>query len=67
MEARLSDRLYINPEFASETMPSKELKQILLATEGKVIAEGRLRPIKSKSLGLGIYKVWLGNPDIEQI
>ena len=67
MEARLPDRLYINPEFASETIPSKELKQILLATGGKVIAKGRLRPIKSKSLGLGIYKVWLGDPENEKI
>jgi len=63
MEARLPDRLYIYPEFASEAIPSKELKQILLATGGKVIVKGRLRPIKSKSLGLGIYKVWLGNPE----
>jgi len=67
VEARLPDRLYINPEFASEAIPSKELKQILLATGGKVIAKGRLRTIKSKSLGLGIYKVWLGDPDNEKI
>ena len=67
MEARLPDRLYIYPEFASVTIPSKELKQILLDTGGKVIAKGRLRPIKSKSLGLGIYKVWLGNPENEKI
>jgi len=59
---RLPDNLYQNPDYAYCTMLNKDLRQILLDTDGKVIACGRLRPILFRRIGLGVHQVWLGDP-----
>lgn len=55
----LPDKIYAYPYTASTTMTTKQLRETLLETEGWVIANGRVREIKSKSLGAGVYKVYL--------
>ena len=54
----LPTNLYVFPN-AHTTLTRKQLKETLLATDGKVMAAGRLRTIKSKHLGVGVYDVWL--------
>ncbi len=36
------------------------LQEIMLYTQGKIVVCGRLRPIESKRLAPGVYRVWLG-------
>jgi len=55
----LPDSLYVFDN-AKTTLTRKQLKETLLDTNGKVMAGGRLRPIKSKHIGAGVYEVWLG-------
>lgn len=55
----LTDNFYAMPLYANTTMTSKELKETLLYTEGNIMACGELWDIKSKSLGAGVYKIWL--------
>lgn len=55
----LSDNFYRVPEIAHQTMSRKDLKELLLDTDGKIISCGRLRTLKSKHLGAGIYEVSL--------
>ena len=55
----LSDVFYTMPNIANQTMTKKELKALLLETGGKIFSCGRLRTIKSKHLGAGIYRVIL--------
>ena len=45
------------------TLTRKQLKETLLVTDGKVIVAGRLRRIKSKHIGAGVYDVWLEEDD----
>lgn len=47
------------PDYASMTVTRVELKELLLATGGVPMVNGRLREIKSKHLGAGIYKITL--------
>lgn len=47
------------PKLASTTMDKKDLKELLLSTEGRVIACGVLYDIKAKHLGAGVYQVTL--------
>jgi len=54
----LPDTLYVF-DSARTTLTRKQLKETLLDTNGKVIASGRLRTIKSKHIGAGVYEVWL--------
>lgn len=58
MTNHLPDSLYVF-DAARTTLDRKQLKETLLATDGKVLAGGRLRRIKSKHIGAGIYEVWL--------
>ncbi len=39
------------------TITRKELKELLLSTDGQAIIQGRLMQIKSKHLGAGVYKI----------
>ena len=55
----LSETFYQAPNIAHQTMNRKDLKELLLDTEGKIITCGRLRTIISKHLGAGIYRVTL--------
>lgn len=50
---------YTIPTLAKTTMGKKDLKELLLATDGCVIACGCLYDIKSKHIGAGVYRVWL--------
>ena len=55
----LHDGHYTMPGVFYQTMTKKQLSDTLLATDGKVMATGHLRSIKSKHLGAGIYEVRL--------
>ena len=55
----LPDMFYSMPATANTTMARKDLKELLLATEGRVMACGRLWEIKNKHLGAGVYRVKL--------
>ncbi len=44
------------------TMERKELRDLLLSTGGTRFWMGTLYDIKSKSLGAGVYNVWLQEP-----
>ena len=52
---------FTNPggESTTTTMTTKELRTLLLYNEGRILACGDLWDIKSKSLGAGVYRVWL--------
>jgi len=52
------DNLWAMPDCAKVTMRKKELQDFLLEHRGKILAHGRLRKIKSKHIGVGIYEVW---------
>ena len=53
----------MNSDFFSQIMTKKQLKETLLATDGWILAKGRILDIKSKNLGVGIYKVTLEERD----
>lgn len=55
----LNENFYTNPEIANTVMDSKNLKELLLDSAGKVLTCGRLRDIKSKHIGAGVYRVTL--------
>lgn len=44
---------------AKATMTRNQLKETLLATDGWVMACGRIWDIRSKHLGAGVYSVYL--------
>jgi hypothetical protein len=55
----LSNNFYTTPDIASQTMTRKDLKEILLKTDGKIISCGRLREINAKHIGAGVYRITL--------
>ena len=55
----LPNVFYNMPTTAHTTMDRKDLKELLLETDGQVICCGRLYDIKAKSLGAGVYRVTL--------
>jgi hypothetical protein len=55
----LTYRLWCNPYGTSVTLTRKELQEFLLAYDGRILACGNMFDIKSKSLGAGVYKVYL--------
>lgn len=55
----LPRNFYTMPEYATTTMDDKDLKELLLETNGWVISCGHLYKIKSEHLGAGVYKVKL--------
>jgi len=57
---QLPDNFYNYPHLASITITGKELRELLLATDGCAIIMGRLMRIKSKHLGAGVYRVTVG-------
>jgi len=50
---------YRAPDIANMTMTRKDLKELLLESDGWIIACGRTYDIKSKSMGAGVYRVSL--------
>jgi hypothetical protein len=55
----LPNNFYTMPAYASMTMDTKDLKELLLETDADIIACGKRYDIKTKHLGAGVYKVWL--------
>jgi hypothetical protein len=53
----LPDNFYRIKDY-SETMSRKDLKELLLNTDGKAIIRGFLHEIKSKHIAAGVYRVW---------
>jgi len=53
----LPDSIYCS-FYASTTMTRKQLKETLLATDGWISVMGSSCDIRSKHLGVGVYKVW---------
>lgn len=45
---------------ANITASKDELRKFLEQTGGSVLCRGHLLDVKSKHLGAGVYKVWLG-------
>jgi len=54
---QLPDNFYAFPHYASTVITRKELRELLLNTEGTAIIQGHLMKIKSKHLGAGVYKI----------
>lgn len=50
---------YAAPDYASMTATRAELRELLTSTGGVPMVNGRLREIKAKHLGAGIYKITL--------
>ena len=48
-----------NPMYAHTTMDKKNLRSLLLYTDGITMSQGRLWNIVSKHLGVDVYKVSL--------
>lgn len=55
----LPGQFYTMPRFANMVMEKEDLKELLLATGGSIIASGILHEIVSKHIGAGVYKVTL--------
>lgn len=51
--------MYSHPDTSSVTMSAKDLRELLLESEGYIIACGSIYDIKSKHLGVGVHKVTL--------
>lgn len=59
MNNHLTLSFYSVPNAATMTLTKKELKETLLSTDGWIFSCGEAWDIKSKSLGAGVYKVYL--------
>jgi len=64
---QLPDDFYAYPNFANMTITRKELRELLLETEGQVVIQGRLKDIKSKHLGVGVYRVTVEDVDLSKL
>jgi hypothetical protein len=54
---QLPNDFYSYPDIANMTITGKELKELLLNTDGYAIIQGRMKEIKSKHLGAGVYRI----------
>jgi len=50
---------YSMPKTANTVMEEMDLRELLLATGGQIIANGSLYEIISRNIGAGVYKVTL--------
>ena len=50
---------YTMPQVANITMDKKDLKELLLESEGWITACGHMWDIKNEHLGAGVYRVTL--------
>ena len=50
---------YVAPSSATTTMSRKDLKELLLETDGWVMSCGHAWDIKGKQIGAGVWKVLL--------
>jgi len=60
---QLPDDFYAYPNFANMTITRKELRELLLNTEGYATIQGRKRKIKTNHLGAGVYRVTVEDVD----
>lgn len=56
---RVLDSLAANPQHAAPSVTKKDLKAILLDTDGWMMLRGRMWDLHSKHLGAGIYRLSL--------
>lgn len=56
---RLPIMFYRTPSSAEITMATKDLTALLLEKNGRILACGSLWDIESKTIGPGVYRVWL--------
>ena len=54
-----------NMPIGHSTLETKQLKSLLLATDGSIICCGQLRDICSKHIGAGVHKVWTERQNYE--
>ncbi len=55
----LYDSLGYSPGIRKITATTKVVRELLLATDGQTLLNGKLWNIESKNIGAGVYKVWL--------
>jgi len=55
----IPDHFFTMPETAHTTVSFRQLREMLLAHEGTIIARGRLWDISHSHLGAGVYRVFL--------
>ncbi len=53
----LSDQFYRSPDNARQTMTYKQWQETAVATDSRIIANGRLYELWAKSRGGGVYVV----------
>jgi len=58
---QLPNDFYSYPDIANMTITGKELKELLLNTDGYAIIKGHLMEIKSKYLAAGVYRITVKN------
>lgn len=55
----LPNKFYTMPTIANTTMDKKDLKELLLKTEGWIMANGQRYLITSEDIGADVYRVRL--------
>lgn len=60
----LPDVFWMKPQTATVTLTTKQVQDTMIATDGVVIANGRLWDIKTKRLAPGVYRVSLVLSDL---
>lgn len=55
----LPNKFYVWPHIAETTMTKEDLRELLLATEGSVMACGQSWNISSEDVGADVFKVRL--------
>ena len=49
----------MNAAYVTTTLTKKQLRETLLATNGRIFNKGYFYNLCTKHLGAGVYKVWL--------
>jgi len=57
--SRVWNYLATMPAYGHSTLRTKQLKALLSKSNGSTMACGYMWDIRSKHLGVGVYKVWL--------
>lgn len=58
-EQSLVTHLAAFPVYAKSTVTRESAQNILLCTEGWIMAQGHQWDIKTKARGAGVYEIWL--------
>ena len=62
----LYDSLGGYPGLRKVTATRKAVRELLLSTDAQTLVNGKLWDIRSKSIGAGVYSVWLENNQKEK-